>query len=170
MRAFFSSLIFLVVGLVLNTGALADCEGGFGRVDYDLKNIWFELEQNRIVHFKGLCEVHDACYRVLGSDQDKCDDEFKRQIDELCDRTFREGTRPYGNCHIIANGSYVAVLENGSSVFSAVQRELLRDERAQKRKTTRKKRRKLRADRRAKRRREAYRKIYEEEYGIKKTP
>ncbi|MFT5392977.1 MAG: hypothetical protein ACI8PT_003175 [Gammaproteobacteria bacterium] len=89
MRAFFSSPIFLVVGLVLNTGALADCEDGFGWVDYDIKNIWFELEQDRTVHFRGLCDAHDACYRTLGADQDKRDDEYKRQIDELCDTTFR---------------------------------------------------------------------------------
>ena len=39
------------------------------------------------------CNAHDICYDTCNSNRDKCDDDFKKCLDVMCEKLKREITR-----------------------------------------------------------------------------
>ncbi|MBN2125142.1 MAG: hypothetical protein JW821_12665 [Deltaproteobacteria bacterium] len=92
-------------------------------LDIDLKKL-----------FRPACDNHDRCYHSCGCTKDECDNAFKNQMDDICERNY-----PYNPvtimghnvgdknavhraaCHLAADMFYDAVRAGGQSSYDADQ-------------------------------------------------
>lgn len=148
----------LLVSAFVSPNTLANCEGGGGRLDYQLENRWRPSGSRvtRSTNFAPACRAHAKCYRQPRARQNSCDEALAEDLAAICNR-FTKDTRPYGKCHAMSNEAVNYVKKRGGPRFRREQREVAREQRSAARRAARDNRRKSREARREKRRQDAYR-------------
>jgi hypothetical protein len=75
--------------------------------------------------FTGACRNHDNCYDTCGKSKEHCDDVFKSEMRDACDRAYSSvwHTVQRGACKEIANTYHSAVNRMGGDAYRAAQRE-----------------------------------------------
>ena len=159
--------IALILVMLWSLPASAECEGRQGRLDYHIPNQWLELSSRKWIEFKDVCDVHDACYRVLRSDREFCDEQFKTTLDETCDEAFEKESTPNSKCHRVVNVGLREILYGADSgaYWRKVQRAAKRmeedEQRAEREEERRRRYAKRSEERRLKRQKQAYQRALE---------
>jgi len=149
-------LIVVLWGLLFSQVVMAQCDQLFATAEFGVVNTWkpgnsFVQE----VNFASACLARTKCYFKNSSVRSQCDDDYHKDLTEVCRSGFPLEGRQYGRCMKKINSAAKLVELEGSQYFRAQKRKSEALKREQERKARAKKRKESslkRADERRKKR------------------